>query len=60
MKFLAAITIIMSIPTVIGSFWGMNVPVPFSHTHFGFSIVIMISVIATCIVAIFFNRKGML
>ena len=60
MKFLAAITIIMSIPTMIGSFWGMNVPIPFAHSHFGFLIVIMISIVATCIVAVFFNRKGMM
>ena len=60
MKFLAAITIIMSIPTMIGSFWGMNVPMPFGENHFGFLIVITISVVATCIAAFFFNRKGMM
>ena len=60
MKFLAAITIIMSIPTMIGSFWGMNVPMPVGANHFGFLYVIAISVIATSIVAVFFNRKGMM
>lgn len=60
MKFLAAITIIMSIPTMIGSFWGMNVPMPFGDNHFGFLIVIIISVVATCVAAVFFNRKGMM
>ena len=60
MKFLAAITIIMSIPTMIGSFWGMNVPMPFGNNPLGFLIVITISVTATCIVAVFFNRKGMM
>ena len=29
MKFLAAMTIIIAIPTVVSSFFGMNVPVPF-------------------------------
>ncbi len=29
MKFLASITIILAIPTVVASFWGMNVHVPF-------------------------------
>ncbi|MBP3820045.1 magnesium transporter CorA family protein [bacterium] len=60
MRFLAAITIIMSIPTMIGSFWGMNVPMPFGSNPFGFMIVIIISVTATCIAAFFFNRKGMM
>ncbi len=60
MKFLASITIILSIPTMIGSFWGMNVPMPFGNNHFGFLIVILMSVIATFAVAVFFNRKGMM
>ena len=60
MKFLASITIIMSVPTKIGSFWGMNVPMPFGDNHLGFMIVILISILATCSVAIFFNRKGMM
>ena len=60
MKFLASITIIMSIPTMIGSFWGMNVPMPFGENSLGFLFVILISILATCIVAIFFSRKGMM
>lgn len=60
MKFLAAITIIMSIPTMIGSFWGMNVPMPFGTNPYGFLIVILISVFITFLAALFFNRKGML
>lgn len=60
MKFLAAITIIMSVPTMIGSFWGMNVPMPFGENPYGFLIVITISVMITSIVAVFFNRKGMM
>ncbi len=59
MKFLAAITIILSIPTMIGSFWGMNVPVPFGTNPWGFMIIIILSVIAAAGAAIFFNKKGM-
>lgn len=36
MKVLAIITIVMSIPTMIASFWGMNVPVPLAHSAHGF------------------------
>ena len=60
MKFLASITIILSIPTMIGSFWGMNVPMPFGENNLGFLIVILISILATCLAAVFFNRKGMM
>lgn len=59
MKFLAAITIILSIPTMLGTFWGMNVPVPFRENIWGFLIIIMLSVVAAAGAAIFFNKKGM-
>ncbi len=36
MKFLAAVTILLAIPTVISSFFGMNVPVPMAETPFAF------------------------
>ena len=59
MKFLAAITIVLSIPTMLGSFWGMNVPVPFAGMINGFWIVIGISMVATLLVIICFRKKGM-
>ena len=34
MKLLTSITIILAIPTMIASFWGMNVDVPFEHSTF--------------------------
>ncbi len=47
MKFLASMTIILAVPTMISSFWGMNVAVPFSHNPFGFVYVFIISVFIT-------------
>ena len=46
MKFLASVTIILAIPTLISGLWGMNVPVPFAENPFGFLIVISL---AACI-----------
>ncbi len=43
MKFLAAMTIILAIPTVVSSFFGMNVPVPFADNAHGFLYVICIA-----------------
>jgi magnesium transporter len=43
MKFLAAMTIIMAVPTMVASFWGMNVPVPLSGHPLGFAMVSGIS-----------------
>ncbi len=59
MKFLAAITIILSIPTMLASFWGMNVPVPWSSHPYGFLIVISLSALFTILTIIFFRKKGM-
>ena len=59
MKFLAAITIILSIPTMFASFWGMNVPVPAAANEHGFLIVVALSILATVFVIIFFRKKGM-
>ena len=60
MKFLAAITIILSIPTMLGSFWGMNVNLPFANNPYGFIYVIIISTLAAVGAAFFFGKKGML
>ncbi len=59
MKFLAAITIILSIPTMLASFWGMNVPVAFAGDPNGFWWVMGISAIATIGTIIYFRRRGM-
>jgi len=47
MKFLAAITIVLSIPTLIASVWGMNVGVPWEGNIMGFVYVGAISVLLT-------------
>ena len=59
MKFLAAITIVLSIPTMLGTFWGMNVAVPFANITYGFGAVISLSLLGTLIVILFFKKKGM-
>ncbi len=59
MKFLAAITIILSIPTMLASFWGMNVPVPGAGNPYGFLIVMALSALATVFAIIYFRKKGM-
>ena len=47
MKLLAAVTIILTVPTIVSSLWGMNVPVPFEHNPFGFWITLGIAGLAT-------------
>ncbi len=60
MKFLTSVTIILAIPTLFFSMWGMNVDVPFAGMSGGFLIVTGISVITTVIVSIILWRRKML
>ena len=57
MKLLTIITIILSVPTLIASLWGMNVPVPFANNSFGFYIVLLIALPVTIVVALFLIKK---
>ncbi len=59
MKFLTAVTIILSVPTMLASFWGMNVPVAFAGNPDGFWYVMGISALATVGVIIYFRRRRM-
>ena len=60
MKILTSITIILAVPTLIASIWGMNVPVPLQNNSNGFVILLAISVIVTLGVMIWFKKKDML
>lgn len=60
MKFLTSITIVLAVPTMISSFWGMNVNLPFQNSIFGFAIMIFISVILTLLVTWWLKKKEML
>lgn len=62
MKVLAIITIVMSIPTVIFSAYGMNLNVagmPFSQSPWGFLIVVAFTLAITLIVALIFLKAKM-
>ena len=59
MKFLASVTIVMAIPTMIASYFGMNVQVPMSNNPLAFPIIITISVTLCASAALFMARKKM-
>ena len=59
MKYLASITIVMAIPTIISGIYGMNVEekwMPLSNTPFGFGIICVV-ILLICIIAIRILRK---
>lgn len=62
MKFLATVTIVMSIPTMIFSAYGMNVNsngMPFAANPYGFMYVIVISLVISLVVAFVFSKKNL-
>lgn len=59
MKLLTALTICLTIPTVISSLWGMNTGVPFEGSLVGFWIVVGIIVAILIPVVIIMFRKRM-
>lgn len=56
MKLLAVITLIISVPTLIASLWGMNVGVPFEGKPWGFWVVIGVCVAVTAVVSFILIR----
>ena len=63
MKLLAAITIVMSIPTIISGLYGMNVNgngMPFSKEPWGFMIICVLTLVICIVVTIVLRKKKML
>lgn len=57
MKVLTSITIVMAIPTIIASLFGMNVPVPFAANPMGFWIIIFIASVMSFLAALVMVKK---
>ncbi|HEY8390400.1 MAG TPA: magnesium transporter CorA family protein [Clostridia bacterium] len=59
MKLLTALTIVLTIPNLIASFFGMNTIIPFQNNRFGFWIIAGIAGIFSGIAALIMYRKKM-
>ncbi|WP_417908567.1 magnesium transporter CorA family protein [Candidatus Electronema sp. PJ] len=57
MKILTSITILLTIPMVISSIYGMNIKIPFQHSPYAFLIVIGISSALSLSGILFFIKK---
>ncbi|WHY66139.1 MULTISPECIES: magnesium transporter CorA family protein [Bacillaceae] len=57
MKFLTSITIILSFPTMVASFYGMNVDIPLQHATHSYAIPLVISAFLTSLTAFIFWKK---
>jgi len=60
MKILATITIVMSVPTLVASIYGMNIVLPFQGSHYAFLAIMAVSVMLSLVCVFFFWKKKFL
>ena len=60
MKNLTSVTIVLMVPTLVASFFGMNVRLPFADTNYAYLFTIGLSAILAAIVVIYFRRTRIL
>lgn len=56
-KLLTALTVIVTIPTIIASIYGMNVPLPFQNNPYAFALVLCFTILGTVTAIMLFLRK---
>ncbi len=57
MKFLTSVTIVMAIPTMIASFFGMNVKLPMMQNPLAFLYILLFSIVVSAIVIFILYKK---
>lgn len=60
MKFLTSISVILTIPSIIGALWGMNVALPFENYRFAFWIINGLVILLSFIFSFFLRKKNYL
>ena len=61
MKLLASVTIVLSVPTIVSSLWGMNVKgLPFANDPLGFEILLAIAAVISLGAYLILKNKDML
>ncbi|RXK85936.1 magnesium transporter CorA family protein [Filimonas effusa] len=57
MKRLTSITIILSLPALVASIYGMNVDIPYQHSPHAFYIPVILSLVVSIIISGYFMKK---
>ena len=60
MKVLTSVTVILTISTMVSSFFGMNVPVPLANHVFGFVLIAVFTTVASIGLYYIFRKKDLL
>jgi len=59
MKFLTSVTIVLSIPALVGAFYGMNVQLPLQDNPYAFFIILSAATLLSIVVAWILARRNM-
>lgn len=59
MKLLASITIVVSLPTMIFSLYGMNIPLPFENSSFAFTLVFSAAMVISLLAVLIFVKRDL-
>jgi len=57
MKFLTAVTIVLMLPNLVASIYGMNIPLPLQHSPYAFAILMGFSFVLSVLVVVLFVKK---
>lgn len=57
MKILTAMTIIVTVPTMISSFYGMNIQLPFMHSPLAFTMIVFLAGLSVVFLVLIFKRN---
>ena len=57
MRLLTSITIILTIPILIASFYGMNVPLPMAGSPYAFPIIVALAVFMCILAVVYFVKR---
>ena len=58
LKRLTTLTIFLSIPVLIASIYGMNVPLPYHESHYAFWVPVCISLVILTAALFIYSRRG--
>lgn len=60
MKLLTALTVILTVPTIVGTLYGMNIPLPFADHPQAFFGIITLTIAVTSLLTYFFAKNDLL
>jgi magnesium transporter len=58
-RYLTSVTIILSLPILVASVYGMNVDLPFQHNPYAFWIVVLMAIVLSVFGVFFFRKKNL-